>query len=398
MGKGRGRGLLIVVGFALLGMVGYRSSPTALQDRLAFQRLAKAPMPKEKFDPLLKAAVLRHPAEPYLLLVGAQRAWQVRDDNPLPFLQRVFERSKTYGRAHLLLAEILFAKDAKLQALMELKYACRDEPGLATSAVALAIQHTLRQEELSRIVPPGPDGAAVLDTLGAWMHRRNRQVGESFDHQALALDPDRMGPRLRRASDIIEELSKKQEDEAAKTALGRKLEEHIRHIERVEPRLSHAARLRAQAFMAVGKAEKADQLLKVTCEHVPDRHACLQARVPILEALDRPEELDEVLEATAKAGCTSPQACARAYQWLGAYEQRRKSLGKAANAFQKVTRHDPQNADGWIRWGDVSMALGMHAQAIRAYEQAARLRPKDEGVKKKLQAAQGKVLGDLLNR
>jgi hypothetical protein len=389
----------LLVGVAALGMAGIRGMPTALQDRMAFHELSKGPpMPKDMFDPLLRAAMLRHPSEPFLPLVAAERAWRVRDDNPIPFLQRVFERSKVYGRAHLLLADILFARGAKEQALMELKYACRDEPGLATSAVAMAIEHTVVEEDLRRVVPEGPDGAGVLDTLGAWMHKRNPAAGERFDTQALALDPDRMGPRTRRASDLVDALGKEGLTEAEKKKLAAGIEEHATHLDRAEPDTSRAAQLRATALMALGKPEKADKLLETACEHVRDRYSCMLARVPILASLNRPKELDALLEATAKAGCTGGKACAQTYLWLGGYERGRKNLGGAANAFSKATRHDPQNADAWVQLGDVSTALGTHAQAVRSYEQALRLRPDDEGLRKKLEAARGKMLGGLLGR
>jgi tetratricopeptide (TPR) repeat protein/type IV secretory pathway TrbD component len=386
-----------LVGLGAVAMAGWKGSPTALQDRMAFQDIAKGPpMPKGKFDPLVREAMLRHPAEPYLPLVGAERAWRVRDDNPIPFLQRVFERSKVYGRAHLLLADILFARGAKGQALMELKFASRDEPGLATSAVAMAIEHTQQEDDLRRMVPEGPDGALVLDTLGAWMHKRNPAAGERFDKQALELDPSRLAPRGRRAQDLVDALSKEGLSDKEKHQLAEGIEQHAVHIDRAEPHTSRAAQLRARALVALGQPEKADRLLATACDHVTDRHACMRARVPILASLNRPKELDELLDATAKAGCTGGKSCAQTYMWLGATQRGRKNLGGAANAYLKATRHDPQNADAWVQLGDVSTALGTHAQAVRAYEQAVRLRPDDEGLKKKLEAARGKMMGGFL--
>ncbi len=386
-----------VVGIASVAMAAWKGTPTALQDRMAFHEIAQGPpMPKSKFDPLVREAMLRHPSEPFLPLVGAERAWRVRDDNPIPYLQRVFERSKLYGRAHLLLANILFARGAKAQALMELKFACRDEPGLATSAVALAIEHTQSEDDLLRIVPEGSGEAPVLDTLGAWMHKRNPAVGERFDERALKADPNRQAPRIRRIQDLIDSLSKEGLSDKAKQETADRIQEHTSHIERAEPHSSRAAQLRARALVALGQPEKADRLLATTCDHVRDRYACLRARVPILASLNRPEELDELLDATAKAGCTGGKSCAQTYMWLGATQRGRKNLGGAANAYLKATRHDPQNADAWVHLGDVSTALGTHAQAVRAYEQALRLRPNDEGLRKKLETSRGKLMGGLL--
>lgn len=378
-----------------------KGMPTPLQDRMAFHEIAQGPpMPAGKFDPLVRAAMLRHPAEPYLPLVGAERAWRVRDENPIPYIQRVFTRAKMYGRAHLLLAEILFAEKAKTQALMELKYACRDEVGLAGSAVALAIRFTTNGDDLARIVPEGEDGARVLDTLGAWMHTRDPVAAEKFDDLALKRNPALIGPRGRRAADIVAALRKKDapgcKTEQERRVCADRVEEHAVKLEAAEPHTSRAPRLRAEALMALGKTAEADKLLATACDHVSDRYECLRARVPILASLDRPEELDKLLDATASAGCSGGKSCAATYTWVGDFQRGRKNLGGAANAYGKATRHDPQNADAWIRLGDTAMAMGTFAQASRAYERAVKLRPEDEGLRQKLEAARQKMLGGLV--
>ena len=395
------------VGFAVVGLVtvviaGVKGMPTPLQDRMAFHEMAKdSRMPKAKFVPLIRAAMLRHPAEPYLPLVGAERAWRVRDDNPIPYIQRVFTRARMYGRAHLLLAEILFARGAKTQALMELKYACRDEVALATSAVALAIRFTQDADDLERVVPEGEHAARVLDTLGAWMHTRDPVAGKRFDELALKQDPTLTGPRSRRATDILRALRSDElpdcNTEEERRACAARIEKHAAFFEKQEPNTSRAARLRAEALMAVGKVSEANQLLAAACDHVTDRYACLQARVPILAAMDdRQDELDEVLDAAAAAGCSGGKACCRSYMWVGNFQRSRKNLGGAANAYGKATRHDPQNADAWIRLGDASMALGTFAQASRAYERAVKLRPEDDNLRKKLDEARQRMLGGLV--
>lgn len=398
----------IAVGFGVLGvaalvMAGIKGMPTALQDRMAFHEIAQEPrLPKAKFEPLVHAAMLRHPAEPYLPLVGAERAWRVRDENPIPYVQRVFTRARRYGRAHLLLAEILFARGAKAQALMELKYACADEVGLASSAVALAVRFAEGGEELARMVPEGPDGARVLDTLGAWMHTRDPMAAKRFDELALERDPTLISPRSRRAVDVIRELNDKEapgcRTEEQRRACADQVEQHAAAIEKHQPDTSEAARIRAEALMALGKVEEANRLLAATCDHVVDRHACLQSRVGVLAKLDREEELEELLDATATAGCSGGKSCAHSYLWVGDFQRGRKNIGGAANAYGKATRHDPQNADAWIRLGDTSMALGRFAGASRAYESAVKLRPEDEDTRKKLEAAKQQMLGSLLKR
>jgi len=387
----------LAVAFAALGVVALllvatRGMRTALDDRTVFHELIKGPpVAREAFDPMIRAAMLRRPAEPYLPLVGAERAWRERDADPIPYLQRVLTRAKLYGRAHLLLAEILFARGARNQALMELKFACRDEPGLTTSAVALAIRHNVRGKDLERMVPDGPDGVRVLDTLAAWMHTRDPEMGMRFDDLVLQRDPSRSGPRGRRVADLIGAL-KTQEDprcagEEKRRACAEQIEQHVVHIEKDDPDTSRAARLRAEALMALGQPEKADKVLAAACDRVKDRLVCLRARVPIVMSLGRDAEVDALLEAVAVAGCTSSQACAQTHVWIGQTQRTRKNLGAATNAYRRATRHDPQNLGAWTALGDTSTALGLHAQAAQAYEKAMKLSPENEGLRKKFEKA-----------
>src|SRR6185295_3468992 len=74
--------------------------------------------------------MLRHPAEPYFPLVGAMGAYRTHTENPIPWLQRSLERGQVNGRAHLLLAEVLSAPRTRRQAMLELRLALADDPGL----------------------------------------------------------------------------------------------------------------------------------------------------------------------------------------------------------------------------------------------------------------------------
>jgi tetratricopeptide (TPR) repeat protein len=394
------------VAFGALGVLavvlaGLRGMPTALNDRMMFHEMAKeTPLARVEFDPLLKLAMLRHPAEPFLPLAGAERAWRVRDADPIPFLQRVFTRSKLYGRAHLLLAEILFARGARNQALMSLKFAVRDEPNLTSAAVGLAVAKDVQGDDLLRMVPDGNDGTRVLDTLGAWMHRRNPPLAKRFDEMVLKRDPGRVAPRARRAADLVAALKAKDAPNCASEEERRRcaeeIERHAVYIEGAEPDTSRAARLRAEALLALGRGEKADKVLEMACDRVKDRVECLRTRVPILVALGKDEEVDAVLEAVASLGCTSSEACARTHLWIGGVQKGRKNLGAASNAYRRATRHDPRNAGAWISLGDTATSMGMHAQAAHAYEQAWKLKPGDEGLKKKLDKARKEATSSLL--
>ncbi len=77
---------------------------------------------------VLHAAMSRHPSEPYFSLVGATLAYRARPGSAMPWLERAIERAPLNGRAHLLIAEVLAARGARQQALLELRLATDDDP------------------------------------------------------------------------------------------------------------------------------------------------------------------------------------------------------------------------------------------------------------------------------
>lgn len=375
----------VAIGFALLGasciaMAGWRGMRTPLHDRLAFLAITKAPpLPKVQFRNMLRAAMLRHPGEAYLPLIGAERAWRAGDDDPIPYLQRVFTRATRYGRAHLLLAEILFARGAKNQALMELKFACRDEPWLASSAVGLAIRNTLKRDELARIVPDGPGGVWVLETLGAWMETRDPAVGRHFDETALARDPSQVAPRMRLAARLISALENRDHPEcrsdADRRACADQIEGHARQIEAREPNTSRAAQLRARALIALGKTEEALKALATACDRVEDRLGCLQERLRVASLAHDEALVDSLLKQIVAAGCASAKKCADTHFWVGEFSLRRGNVGAAANSFQRSTVYDGGNAVAWGALGEAASKLGTSARAASAFQRAAELQP-----------------------
>lgn len=394
---------LAFLGCVSVGMTAYKAIPTPLEDRLHFEKLATDQLvSKAAFHELLQEAMLRHPAEPYLALVAAERAWRNRNDEPLRFLTRVLERAKVYGRAHFLLAEVMLARGALTQGLMELKLACRDEQALATPAVALALHYTKDGKHLQRLVPEPElypkQAAVVLDTLGAWMHSRDVELGQRFDAQTLELDPTRLAPRERLALGLVRQLSDANTSEEQKNKIVAQVERHAHYLQKAEPNKSRWARVRAKLLEAQGKQQQAQELLHQVCDQVKDRYTCLKARVPLVQALGNDDELRQLLDATALAGCTNAPACAQSYKWLATVHQGRKNYGAAANALVRVTRYDPMNAQAWEELGDMNAIIGTYGQATQAYARARKLKPNDTRLQSKEQAAKAKILPGLLDR
>jgi len=335
-------------------------------------------------------------------MAGAVRAWKVRDADPVKYLQRVFTRSKRYGRAHLLLAEILFARGATNQAMMELKFACSDEPKLATPAVALAVRHRVRGRDLDRMVPEGEAGIRVMDTLGAWMHSRDPKVGRRFDDMVLKQEPTRTGPLERRVKDRIAALRNPDNTLCAgaddRKACADQIEKDTSVMAHSDPTSSRPARLRSEALIALGQLEDADKALASVCDTVKDRAACLRARVPILVSMDRKDDLESVLEAIAATGCTSSETCGQTHYWIGQVHRNRKNWGAAANSYRRATRYDSRHLGAWIGLGDCSAELGLNGRAADAYGRAVKLSPGDAKLQEKAEKARRNAVFQISGR
>jgi len=394
--------VFVLIGSAAL-LLGWRlGTPTATTRREQFFELSKgAPMHRDPFRPILRTALKRHPADPYFPLAGALRAWRARDENPVPYLQRVFERAAVYGRAHLLLAEILFARGANHQALMELRFATRDDETLAGPAVALAIKHTLLADELSRMVPEGQAGTTVLDALGSWLAARAPEAGKRMDADALRRDPKRLGPRLRMAEALLREIEAGDKSESCGmpdklAACANELGKHADALARDAHGKSFAARTKARALVAMGKLEEAGRVLDGACEHVSDRLDCLRARLDVAVKMKDEKAIEQALKAALGAGCKTPSECAGTYVWAGGFQQSRGNHGAAATLFEKATRQDPRSTSAWVALAQASSQIGAHGRAARAYERALEIDASNEEWKVRRDEEKQKAVGSLL--
>lgn len=370
---------------------------TPFADRETFFALSKqSPLGRDAYQPLLQAAILRHPGEPYFSLVAAERAWRTRDENPIPYLQRTLERAATYGRAHLLLGEILFAQKAKNQALLELKLATRDDASLITPGVKSAMDHTQEYDDLVRMVPDGMVGGMVMESLGGWLHTRNPEAGRRFDEAALQRDPARTGARMRAAEGILVELQKGEASEScgpeeARKACVRDLERHAMGLDRNQTDTAAGPRLRARALAALGRHDEAAELLVHACDTSEDRISCLKARLDVAAQRKDAPGVEKLLKQIASIGCTSTMQCAITYEWVGDYNLRHGNAGSALTWYDRACSHDGSNASLHLKLARAAGRLGMHARAVQAYEKAVRLKPGDKTIQAELDTAKSHV-------
>lgn len=331
----------------------------------------------------LGAAMLRHPAEPYFPLMGALVAWTGRDREAMPWLQRTLERDPMNGRAHLLLADVLAARGASAQALLELRLAVENDAALVAPAAASALRLTHVYQDLLRAVPEGKAGAATLDELGVRLGASGEWMLRSqCDREAVARDPSLIGPRTREAGELIRAL-------APGAALNlcadrgwceREIEAHAAAIAMVRPRSSLPAQLRARMQMAEGRADDAERMLQIECTKASDRADCLRLRVEaasvsrgLADRVASSDRLGAAVKEFLSASCSNHRACADAATFAGDRRADRDEWGAAVALYSRAAREDPTE-DRYLRLADAAARSKAHAEAADALEKVAQKR------------------------
>lgn len=322
----------------------------------------------------LKVAMKRHPAEPYFPLVGAVVAHHLGDENPMPWLQRTLERAGVNGRAHLLLAEVLAARGARKQALLELRLSLHDERGLLGQAAALAARWARDFDEILLAVPDGGDGGEVLAAVAGWIV--DDALRARCDREAIHRDAKLIGPRVREADARIRALAQGGTSRICPDRLRCHAEiiEHVDAIGAVDVSRSTALQLRARLMVVEDRVEDAVRLLAESCERFSDRTACLLVRAQVAAALKEPASLDAAIKDLLGSACSAPVACADAATTAAEIRASRREMGAALALLGRAAREDPLREGRWLRLAEGASRAGSHAEAADALEKVARLR------------------------
>ncbi|MCA9623627.1 MAG: hypothetical protein KC731_31615 [Myxococcales bacterium] len=341
----------------------------------------------------LRESMLQHPAEPYFALAGAYLAWEMRDSNPVPWIQRALERSRFNGRAHYLLAHVLRHHGAVTQAVLELRYAVIDEPVLAKLAARKAHAWTRDPQVLAQMVPTGAQAGMVWDALGETAP--SREEGAACDGRALQVEPELPGPHYRLALDIVkraEEGDCHRDDDVCEVLL----QAHVAAVRAAQPNGALADIAEARWRAARGETVEAEEELARRCERVDDRVECLRERARLAARLETPERLELAGKALRAAVCRNAIQCAQVTMWLGDLYLERGERGAALATYERALR-DQETEDLLDRVATVSSQAGLSSRAIMALEKLlARRGGRDASVEARLKAERQRVMTGIL--
>jgi tetratricopeptide (TPR) repeat protein len=382
------RPVVAVGGVAIAGLLVLAatfSSRTATADRIAVGASYNATDPRDagerrELRQELRAAMLRHPAEPYYARIGALLALYAGDQNPLPWIGRALERALTSGRNHYVLSRVLAARGAKQQALLELRLALEYDPRLNKRASRLAARLTQDCAELERAVPFGPKGAAPLTLMALALDERDHGADRARCLDAAVRRDTAYAPaRVAAVKDVIRAIAASAERcaDARRDVCLQRAEANLAALERADGgRGFQPLELRARLELARGRPDVAERLLAGRCSGVSetDRGRCLELRVSAAASVAKDDaRLAAAVRDMLAGGCEIRGSCAKTYAWLGDLLAARGDWNGALGYYRQAVREN-SSPGVWRKLAGAAEHVGARAEAEAAAARAAQAR------------------------
>jgi tetratricopeptide (TPR) repeat protein len=352
---------------------------TALGDRRALAAAFKALPQDQAFDASneraklyeqLRLAVHRHPADPFLPIIGALSA-RSADQNPMPWIARAIERDPMAGRPYLLLAEVLAKRGSKEQTLLSIRQAVEREAALMRTGVRLAVLVSRDANELLRAAPLGPTGANMLTSLA--LQPELQAVRMVLLEAAVARAGSFSRPRLVLAEDLLKAIAEEKPPcvGAATSTCSSRVSTLALEIERSESSQEAPAIYRARLLAASARLNEAVAYLVGQCPRFQPGQDCLRWQVTLAHKARNATVLDASAASYLAAACENPRACAAAALWLGSQFDSLGDDAKALKMFERAAQ-ESESPDAWRHVARLASRLGLVGAAQRAKEKAGR--------------------------
>ena len=193
--------------------------------------------------------------------------------------------------------------------------------------------------------------------------KRNEDAMHSFD-RAIQLQPGSADPYVQRARIRAELKDTKGAIEDLNTAL------------QLEPDSLWALLTRARVYQQAGDLNHAKEDIDAALKSRPGDAQALVLRAAIFAKEKKYDEAIKDLEELAKIAPKNPELMLQ----LGLFYAADKQSHKAIEKFNVALEADGKNETAYALRGSAYLNLGKHAEAIRDYEQAIKLKPDDSEV------------------
>jgi hypothetical protein len=349
-------------------------------ERALYNTVLERPVSPDAMHEEARAAMLRHPAEPYLPFITSLWASSLNKENPIPWIGGALERSSVYGPAHLVLARVL-ARRSPSQARMEYRLAIEQAPELDVSTMSETPRLVGGYFDAMELVPSGQEGERVLEMLVGAISERLPATRVRLDEELAARAPERAGPRLRAARDAVEDVEAGDGAPWCTGPLGpacipRALAK-ARLAEQAAPSQCYPYVLHARAAVAAGETAAALKELQAAADSVLDRVTCLQALAEMARRTGDNEHAETALGQIVKAGCTDDGECARQLVWVASQQEAIGNRSTALSLYKRAHDRAPDDDSVVENVARLAAGAGLHAEAAETYDGLAKRHPAD---------------------
>lgn len=371
--------VLVALTLVCVGLAANRGSHPSSLERLALQSEYAQLDPKQEADTRalwsdIRAAIRRHPAEPYFPRLAAVLALRLGNVEPLPWIGRALERGPVDSRTHWILARALQKHGFLQQALLEARLAVEYDEGLAATVGATIAHWSLDASEIRKAAPGGHAGAQVqlsaAHVLDPQQHTRLRQ---DLYRGAIRDDPSFATAHRALAEELLHGLQGNQfeGDERARYEAQVMLE--ATRLATLKPESADSSEVLAKLYTLNNQIEEADRMLSPRCPSLAkgERLKCWRALLATARSQPGHRQLVErVSQQLVKTACGFEQDCDRALLQAGDTMAALGNWPEALDYFQRAVREEPTVA-ALLKVSEAAAALGRLPIADRALALAA---------------------------
>jgi hypothetical protein len=333
-----------------------------------------------KMEWLARAAMLRHPAEPYVPFIAGWRAWHQRDADPMGWLEAALDRGHVNSPAHLVLARMLSVRSPS-QARLEYRLAYEQAPELGGTLSREVSRLVSSYDDAMELVSEGKRGDSMLRTLSEGIASRLPASSERLDEELSLRDPMEPGPAVRRARGAMEDLeagaSASWCQGQLRDACSARGIAAASRAELLEPTLCEPYVLRARMRVDGGQVGAGLSDLAQAADTVVDRVGCLEELVTMALAAHDDARANSAMAKIVGANCSQEAECSRNLTWVASIESQRGNGRHALSLFKRACERSPEN-DGILEaTARLEASLGLHADAREDFRHLARRHPEN---------------------
>ncbi len=348
---------------------------TLAEERRTLSALAiDKTLSSEEFRGIIRASMLRYPAEPFVPLMGAVRAQAHSEGGVVPWVARALERSPRFGRAHFVLARSLGAPHAA-QARLEYRLAYEYDAGLRGAVLAEATSLVVDASSALELVPDGAVATELIEGLVASIASRLPSTAVTLDQEIERRSPDALSPLRRRATAAVSDATA-----PAPWCVGqacvRAAEAIADELAKREPDACGSHLIVVQLAIARGETIAGLDRFERELSHVTYRPACERELIQLALRNGQPLRADTALDRLVRGGCGAATECIGLYGWAASIEESRGHYVGAVRLYRRQLEIAPDD-NVLQRIGELGSHDGVRADALEAYGTLATRHPSD---------------------